>query len=322
MNWKKGLTIGLLTITAIGLVGCAVILSKKNQSYKPKVQTNAEYNFYDVQYNNKKINYYSIYGESADDLTDKVQYDLNITYENNIYVIEGYLQIHKVNNTTLNPTQSFYNIDISSDYNLNESIQQIYITKDSVIPHTQSVTTLFQYSIRVETNIETYWQTFSFSRSGIFNTTYPTGTIENINIADNIELIQETYDNAYDYGYQTGFTTGYQNKGDLIDGNFIDIRNMMLSVLTMPFTFINQAFDVTLWEGTAYEFNVGNFIKGLIAIASILFIIRLFTSGFSIIGNYTGDIRARNDTSKLRRSQTELNKAKTEKTKNSTTKKE
>lgn len=88
----------------------------------------------------------------------------------------------------------------------------------------------------------------------------------------------------------------------------IDIRGLMLQILTMPFTFITQAFDVTLWPNTQYEFNIGNFIMSIIAIASILFIIKLFTSGFSIIGNYTG---SRVDT-KLKKSQIEYNKAKTD----------
>lgn len=71
------------------------------------------------------------------------------------------------------------------------------------------------------------------------------------------------------------------------NGNFLPIQGLMLQILTMPFTFITQAFNVTLWPGTPYAFNFSNFILGLIAIATILFIIKMFTSGFSIIGNYT-----------------------------------
>ena len=62
--------------------------------------------------------------------------------------------------------------------------------------------------------------------------------------------------------------------------------------------------------------NVAIFIKGVIAIASILFIIRLFTSGFSVLGNYTTNKETRQE----RKSRTELNKAKTEKIKKETNK--
>lgn len=73
------------------------------------------------------------------------------------------------------------------------------------------------------------------------------------------------------------------------NGNFISLQGLMLQILTMPFTFISQAFNVTLWPNTPYEFNISNFILSLIAIATILFIIKLFTSGFSIVGNYTNN---------------------------------
>lgn len=98
----------------------------------------------------------------------------------------------------------------------------------------------------------------------------------------------------------------------------LDITGLMFQILTMPFTFISQAFNLTLWEGTPYQFNFSNFILSLIAIATIIFIIKLFTSGFSVIGNYTSH---RADT-KLKNSQTKLNEAKTKKIESKTPKKE
>lgn len=310
MNWKKGLTIGLLTITAIGLVGCAVILGKKNQAYKPKVQEAAAY--YNVETYNFDTKSFTIKGHSRE--------NLNLLDENKgIKTLSNYEYTITYNgqNTSVNiETTRFINYDLE-EWELIDPLStqfNFFRTKPNSITITEYIENTDYITYIVNIN----------NQQQIRQTTIGTPEIT-IYESDEIETEYATFNqtiNLIENQYQTGFTTGYQNKGDLIDGNFIDIRNMMLSVLTMPFTFINQAFDVTLWEGTAYEFNVGNFIKGLIAIAAILFIIRLFTSGFSIIGNYAGDIRARNDTSKLRRSQTELNKAKTEKTKNSTTKKE
>lgn len=88
--------------------------------------------------------------------------------------------------------------------------------------------------------------------------------------------------------------------------DIIDLKPLMLNILAMPFTFISQAFDVTLWPNTPYEFNISNFILSIIAISTILFIIRLFTSGFSVIGNYN---MSRNDR-EFKKSQTRLNNAK------------
>lgn len=94
---------------------------------------------------------------------------------------------------------------------------------------------------------------------------------------------------------------------DIEDGNMVSIQTLMLNILTLPFTFITKAFDVTLWPNTAYEFNIGNFIMGIIAISAVLFIIKLFTSGFAVVGNYTN-----------KSSQTRLNKAKTKQIKQQT----
>ena len=86
----------------------------------------------------------------------------------------------------------------------------------------------------------------------------------------------------------SNINTTYQPP-NIENGNFISLQGLMIQILTMPFTFISQAFNVTLWPNTPYEFNISNFILSLIAIATILFIIKLFTSGFSIVGNYTNN---------------------------------
>lgn len=109
----------------------------------------------------------------------------------------------------------------------------------------------------------------------------------------------------------------YPDPGDRVI-EVLDITGLMFQILTMPFTFISQAFNLTLWEGTPYQFNFSNLILSLIAIATIIFIIKLFTSGFSVIGNYTSH---RADT-KLKNSQTKLNEAKTKKIETKTPKKE
>lgn len=134
-------------------------------------------------------------------------------------------------------------------------------------------------------------------------------------------------DNTYGYADVQNNYVGYSNQiegysiaslpapppsPDIEDGNFTSLAELMLSILTMPFTFMTKAFDLTLWEGTPWAFNIKNFIFTVIAIMAFLFIIKLFTSGFSVLGNFTNN---RNN-NKLTKSQTELNKAKTEKIKN------
>ena len=80
------------------------------------------------------------------------------------------------------------------------------------------------------------------------------------------------YSNGYSIGYSGGFTQGY-NTGQ--DNPNYDIWGMIGGVLSMPFTFIQQAFDVTLFAGTAYAFPVGNVIYSFFAIALLVAIIKL-----------------------------------------------
>lgn len=87
----------------------------------------------------------------------------------------------------------------------------------------------------------------------------------------------------------------------------IDIPGLMLQIISMPFTFISTAFNVTLFPGTQYQVNVGNFILGLIAILTILFIIKIFTGGLDVVGNINSS--ARNTTARWKsKSQEKLNK--------------
>lgn len=67
----------------------------------------------------------------------------------------------------------------------------------------------------------------------------------------------------------------------------VDVGGLMLQIISMPFTFISTAFNLTLFPGTPYQINIGNFILGILAILTILFIIKIFTGGLDIIGNIT-----------------------------------
>lgn len=58
----------------------------------------------------------------------------------------------------------------------------------------------------------------------------------------------------------------------------IDLPNIIFTILTMPFTFISQAFNLTLFEGTGYDFNVGNFMLGVLAVLILLWLIKTVVS--------------------------------------------
>lgn len=122
----------------------------------------------------------------------------------------------------------------------------------------------------------------------------------------------EWYSKLYNKIGYTSTNSGYAiasvpvTPPDIEDGNFMSLSGMILNILTLPFTFLSQAFDLTLWANTPWAFNIKNAIFVMIGIFTFLFIIKLFTRGFDSLGNYTGSISK----NRVNRSQAKLNKEK------------
>lgn len=55
----------------------------------------------------------------------------------------------------------------------------------------------------------------------------------------------------------------------------IDIPGLMLLILTLPFSFISQAFNFTLFPGTQYAFNVSDILLTIIGALIIFYIIKM-----------------------------------------------
>lgn len=58
----------------------------------------------------------------------------------------------------------------------------------------------------------------------------------------------------------------------------IDIPGIMFQILTMPFTFISMAFNVTLFPGTPYSINISQLLLALMAVLVFVFIIKIIIS--------------------------------------------
>ena len=334
MNTKKAVTIGLLTITTLGLVACAINFSKN----KPK-QTNAQAE------RTSAITQENITFTNANN--NETQLVFNIITKN-ILNTENQTQTNKIQTGV--QLQTIYNTTIGNVSQISENVKYIEFNLTNTISQIKFTFTDFQFNrlpndeynyeykfnLQYLENNSIQYQYLNVTNNGDFHYVSTNYTeIENsltavtytkTQITGNITLFQTPFVEIYNQGstdgitdgYTAGETAGYQEgwNDNTSLNNPIDIRGLMLNILTMPFTFIRQAFNVTMWEGTPYQFNVSNFILSLIAIATILFIIRLFTSGFSAIGNYTTSRDSRAE----RRSRTALNKAKTEQIKKETNK--
>ena len=72
----------------------------------------------------------------------------------------------------------------------------------------------------------------------------------------------------------------------------VDIPGLMFTVLTMPFAFISQAFDLTLFPGTAYQINISNLFLGLIGVAILLWVLKIIL-GKADLGGLLNDANAK-----------------------------
>lgn len=125
---------------------------------------------------------------------------------------------------------------------------------------------------------------------------------------------QEVKTNPNDYNLYTAEQLG--QVAENANTEIIDLPGVMLHVLSMPWTFISNAFDLTLWPGTPYQINFANIFKGLIAILALMFIIKMFTNGFNALGNVASNAEDRKNKkadTNLKNSQAKLNDAKTKK---------
>lgn len=163
--------------------------------------------------------------------------------------------------TTYNDIDDLYNtvVDPQAEYVINTSNYNLY--KSTNLPNM---------------NLNEYY---------LYITTGYTNTIEIYKPTDN-----KPKDVPFTEFTPNGFIQLYDTPIIVVnEGNYevVDIGGLMLQIISMPFSFISTAFNLTLFPGTPYQINIGNFILGILAILTILFIIKIFTGGLDIIGNIT-----------------------------------
>lgn len=341
MKTRHIIAIGLLSALAVAVLGLAIHTGKAKAK---TLQTKADYNITEISLPqdaniSKQVNF-NIYGEKTIKISEP-NANMAISY----YYSLHYTKTGNTPTNTLTQTIDIDNIDTTTNTyspDLSTPITftidgEIIIDKYTIETHVIEIANnTFYNEVHITTyytiNYEDYYHEEIFQFREPVNETnfennldYP---IDDIPVRYTINTIYNTlnqyangsyaegYGEGYNDGISEGSATGYQNGYNAGYGigyndseafnHPIALQPLMLNILTMPFTFISQAFDVTLWPGTAYEFNFANFIKGIIAIATIMFIIKLFTSGFSIIGNYTSNIR---NESNMRSAQRQKNRA-------------
>ena len=62
------------------------------------------------------------------------------------------------------------------------------------------------------------------------------------------------------------------------DVEVVDVAGLLFTIISLPFTFFSQAFDLTLFSGTAYAINIGDVFLLIIAILIIIAVIKIIMS--------------------------------------------
>lgn len=137
------------------------------------------------------------------------------------------------------------------------------------------------YTGMIHTNAQTgqnayddiYEDTYSYSQSNV-NTTYLIFTIlvegnsvegENVTFTAPQDDFIKAIKINFDYTYIIDNTTTYE---------VVDIPGLLFNILVMPFAFISQAFNFTVFPGTPYQLNISHIVMALIVAGILIFIIK------------------------------------------------
>ncbi len=130
----------------------------------------------------------------------------------------------------------------------------------------------------------TYNETFTTDLVGALRPASLSKTFDNvhgsINYSSNSHVtLTETIENGHIDMY-CGANLTYKYYINNPTYEVIDLPNVMLSILTMPFTFFSQAFNLTLFPNTPYAINVGHTILIVVGVIGSIYLIKYLVGIF------------------------------------------
>lgn len=288
---------------------------------------------------NKSITEIDSFSQNADIYNAYPKYDIFTGFNDNkgtqynfTIVSSGTNQVRRYNNT--NETQeALLEIKQADEYNeIATSLTDFDIAINDTTTNNPTYSNITNYVNQTKIEIEdegissinkVFYYAQTQAKSQTLSIVYNGNTITtNEEITEWIENFYETIEGVNTFNWNLNGTTKKELKstislnvdtGTATTSEVIDIGGLMWDIIGMPFTFINMAFNVTLFPGTIYEFNIGTLFKGLIAILAILFVIKLFTRGIDVIGAYTGsaqDTRFKRENQQMKREKHQMDKEK------------
>ena len=197
----------------------------------------------------------------------------SINYSNGDTIVNGDNYVREYNKT-LNIT-NLGNTMYFSNYNLswkeNDLFPLVATCSDSYLPYN----TFTQH--RSDTSINSVLNWVGYSRDfnndhGSINFAYTQMfVIDSSNVQTNISNLGVINDGL-------GLTYKYYINNPTYE--VIDLPNVMLSILTMPFTFFSQAFNLTLFPNTPYALNIGHTILIIVGVIGTIYLIKYLVGIF------------------------------------------
>lgn len=236
---------------------------------------NQEYIWLETNNGNNNIDEFSYakYYVKSRGINNNVNVKLNLPIESDITMKQNYnitrydiqVVIYENNNLTLtNSLNQYFNDPLQAD------AHSYYYTKNTQILYYET-TDLLTFTLYKTLNIELNVQKDKETEMLIY--VYPiikdryTPTINYIYGKNNNSIYQTIID------VNEATITGIQQIYTTIE--VLDMPNLMWTILTMPFTFISMAFNLTLWPGTPYAVDIGSLFLALLGVLIFIFIMKL-----------------------------------------------
>lgn len=265
---------------ASALALAPAITDKKQTPYKQIVG-----NYYQLTYNLEKNNTTEVIKATLIDTPIEYQSfnQHDNTLDTNVFILKiDYTG--KLNNISLNMLQGWYDETTNNNHRFLETLT-IRIIDENIYTNILNEETAndkitYLESLQFDTPYYTQNETFTSAEDeysiedkelplnlGQNYYMFESTTFNTITPPPNPQYVLPTIENLYISLYVTQ---------DIPEGTteIIDLPGLMFQILGMPFAFISQAFNLTLFAGTPYAVNVSNLIFFIIAGLIIIIIVK------------------------------------------------
>lgn len=201
----------------------------------------------------------------------------NITYtisllNNNSIAVNPELEADITQLKTNNDLSQYINLTAYGQYNITKTLYTDITNNYSTttIKNLDNELIIDDKDLSTDIQLNNIWKTYIITYVQWDQTTQQSLGTTNSNYNNYGEDLF-TLDNGEIFG-KTAITGGYE---------VVDIPSLMFTILTLPFSFITQAFNITMFPNTPYSINIGNLFLSIVAIIILMWLLQKIIGFFS-----------------------------------------